>query len=158
MVFLCLQMHARCVGGHISVCVCVCACARVCLSQASFEWKYECSWNSAWGSCYFSDIVYTVHRIQLYKQTNKMHFLYVFILQFLYNSTCFERPFRLTVGTSSNRKTEQLGTFAWFVQSCKYGKYMNSWWWTKWSFETCRVVQRLQNKYIQKVHLVGLFI
>ena len=23
-----------------------------------------------------------------------MHFLYVFILQFLYNSTCFERPFR----------------------------------------------------------------
>ena len=37
------------------------------------------------------DIVCTVHRKQLYKQTNKMHFLYVFILQFLYNSTCFER-------------------------------------------------------------------
>ena len=25
-----------------------------------------------------------------------MHFLYVFILQFLYNSTCFERLFRLS--------------------------------------------------------------
>ena len=32
--------------------------------------------------------------ISLYKQTNMIHFLYVFILQFLYNSTCFERPFR----------------------------------------------------------------
>jgi hypothetical protein len=28
-----------------------------------------------------------------YKQTNKIHFIYVFILQFMYNSTCFERPF-----------------------------------------------------------------
>ena len=37
-----------------------------------------------------SDIVCTMHRNQFYKQTNKMHFLYVFILQFLYNSTCFE--------------------------------------------------------------------
>ena len=35
-----------------------------------------------------------MHRNQLYKQSNKMHFLYVFILQFLYNCTCFERPFR----------------------------------------------------------------
>ena len=37
---------------------------------------------------YFSfgefDIVYTVHRNQLHKQTNKMLFLYVFILQLLY--------------------------------------------------------------------------
>jgi hypothetical protein len=32
--------------------------------------------------------------VLLYKQTNKMYFLYVFILQPLYNSTCFERPFR----------------------------------------------------------------
>ena len=28
----------------------------------------------------------------LYRQNNKMHFLYVFILQFLYNSICFEAP------------------------------------------------------------------
>ena len=35
---------------------------------------------------------------ELYKQTNKMHFLYVLILQFLYNSTCFERPFRSSSG------------------------------------------------------------
>ena len=50
----------------------------------------------------------------LRKQTNKMHFLYVFILQFMYNSTCFERPFRSSSGfhdllylqLSSNRKTE----------------------------------------------------
>ena len=27
-----------------------------------------------------------------------MHFLSVFILQFLYNSTCFERPFRSSSG------------------------------------------------------------
>ena len=44
------------------------------------------------------DFVCTVHRNQLYKQTIKMHFLYVFILQFMYNSTCFERPFRLSSG------------------------------------------------------------
>ena len=44
------------------------------------------------------DIVCNVHRNQLYKQTNKMHFLYVFIPQFLYNSTCFERPFRSSSG------------------------------------------------------------
>ena len=41
----------------------------------------------------FFDTVCTVHRNQLYKQTNKMHFRCVFILQFPYNSTCFERPF-----------------------------------------------------------------
>ena len=35
---------------------------------------------------------------QLYKQTNKRQFLYVFILQFLYNSTRFERPFRSSSG------------------------------------------------------------
>ena len=34
----------------------------------------------------------------LYKRANKMHFLYVFILPFLYNSTCFERPFRSSSG------------------------------------------------------------
>ena len=32
----------------------------------------------------------------------------------------------LTAETSSNRKTEQLGTFARFVQSCRYSKFMNS--------------------------------
>ena len=66
-----------------------------------------------------------------------MHFLYVFILQFLYNSTCFERSFRsssvhnllylqlctnranvsnrsvLRLVLRPNRKT---------VQSCKYSK------------------------------------
>ena len=31
---------------------------------------------------------------QLYKHTNNMHFLCVFILQFLYDSTCFDRTFR----------------------------------------------------------------
>ena len=81
-----------------------------------------------------------------------MHFLYVFILQFLYNSTCFELPFCSSAGIhdwlylqlctnhanvsnhsvlwfelvwvtySSNCKTEQLDTFAWFVQSCRYSK------------------------------------
>ena len=44
------------------------------------------------------DTVCNVHRNQLHKQTNKMDFLYVFILQFLYNSTCFERPFRSSSG------------------------------------------------------------
>ena len=39
------------------------------------------------------DTVRTVYSNPLYKQTDKMHFLYVFTLQFLYNSTCFERPF-----------------------------------------------------------------
>ena len=31
-------------------------------------------------------------------KTNTMRFLYAFILQFLYNSTCFERPFRSSSG------------------------------------------------------------
>ena len=44
------------------------------------------------------DTVCNVHRNQLHKQTNKMDFLYVFILQFLYNSTCFERPFHSSSG------------------------------------------------------------
>ena len=34
----------------------------------------------------------------LYKETNKMHFQYVFILQFLYKATFFERPFRSSSG------------------------------------------------------------
>ena len=79
------------------------------------------------------DIVCTVHRNQLYKQTNKMHFPYVFILQFLYSSTCFERPFRSSSGVHdllyvqlctnrANGKTKQLDTFARFVQSCTYSK------------------------------------
>ena len=46
----------------------------------------------------FFDIVCTVHRNQFYKQTNKMHFLYVFILQSFRNSTCFERLFHSTWG------------------------------------------------------------
>ena len=67
-----------------------------------------------------------------------MHSLYVFILQFSHNSTCFERTFRsssgvhdllylqlctvLRLGPSNNRKTERLDTFARFVQSCRYSK------------------------------------
>ena len=39
-----------------------------------------------------------MHLNQLRKQTNKVHFLYVLILQFLYNSTCFERPFHSSSG------------------------------------------------------------
>ena len=42
----------------------------------------------------------------------------------------------------SKQLTEQLGTFAWFVQSCRYSKFMNPWWWTKWSFKTCRVAKK----------------
>ena len=48
--------------------------------------------------CFSFDIVCTVHRNQLYKQTNNMHLLYVFILQSLYNSTCFERTFHSSSG------------------------------------------------------------
>ena len=57
-----------------------------------------------------------------------MHYLYVFILQFMYNSTCFERPFRSSSGVHDllclqlGLKTKQLDTFAWFVQSCSYSK------------------------------------
>ena len=72
-----------------------------------------------------------------------MHFLYVFTLQFLYNSTRFERPFRsssgvhkltvsavlyklgLKIGTGYSCKTEQLDTFARFEQSCRYSKFVN---------------------------------
>ena len=36
--------------------------------------------------------------VTLYTQPNKMHFLYVFILQFPYNSTCFERTFLSSSG------------------------------------------------------------
>ena len=39
-------------------------------------------------------LTYNTFRNLLYKQTNKMYFLYVFILQYFYNSTCLERPFR----------------------------------------------------------------
>ena len=44
------------------------------------------------------DTVCTVHRNQSHKQTNKMHFLYVFILQLFYNSTCFEQSFPSSSG------------------------------------------------------------
>ena len=65
-----------------------------------------------------------------------MDFLHVFILQFLYNSTCFERPFRSSSGVHDllysaalykpckhvyllGLQTEQVDMFAWFVQSCR---------------------------------------
>ena len=44
------------------------------------------------------EVLSTVHRNQLYEQTNKMHFLYIFILQTFYNSTFFERPIRSSSG------------------------------------------------------------
>ena len=49
---------------------------------------------------YFSllPLYVTVHHKQLYKQTNKMHFLYVFIPQYLYNFTCFKWPFHSSSG------------------------------------------------------------
>ena len=40
----------------------------------------------------------TVHRNKLYKQTNKMHFLYVFILQHFCNSTCLKQLFLSSPG------------------------------------------------------------
>ena len=54
-----------------------------------------------------------------------MYFLYVFILQFLYNSTRFERPFRSSSGVHNllylqlctNHANVSTDTFAWFVQS-----------------------------------------
>ena len=75
-------------------------------------------------------IVCTVHSNQLYKQTNKMHFLYIFIQQFLYNSTCFERPFRSSSGVhdllylqlSTSRANVFADTFARLVLSCRYSK------------------------------------
>ena len=80
-------------------------------------------------------IVCTVHRNQLYKQTNKVHILYVFILQFLSSSACFERPFHSSSGVHdllylqlcTNHANVSLDTFAWFVQKvylvvCLYNK------------------------------------
>ena len=80
------------------------------------------------------DIVCTVHHNQLYEQTNKMHFLCVFILQFFVQLYIFRTTisfiirsswfalFCSSVKTMQNcsvlRKTEELDTFAWFVQSC----------------------------------------
>ena len=64
----------------------------------------------------------------LYKQTNKIHFLYVFILQFLYSSTCFERPFLSSSGVH-DLLYQQLCTKhakARFVQSCWYSKSWTS--------------------------------
>ena len=62
----------------------------------------SCGWgNVHTSSCNTTisfDIVCTAHRNQLYKQTDKMHFPYVFILQFLYKSTCFEGQLRSSSG------------------------------------------------------------
>ena len=104
-----------------------------CLRGLGFS-HWLCWWVKS-SSIYF-DLVCSAHRNQLYKQSNKMHFLYVFILQFLSNSTCFQRPFRSSSGVHDllylqlctnrvdliDRKTEQLDTFVRFVQSCRYSK------------------------------------
>ena len=71
------------------------------------------------------DIVCTVHRNQFYKQTNKMHFLYVFILQSFCNSTCFERPFRSSSGV--HKFTVSAAVYNKFiVYAAVYNKFMNS--------------------------------
>ena len=70
----------------------------------------------------------------LYRQNNKMHFLYVFILQFLYNSTCFERPFRSSSGV------HMFTVFCGPVQTMRMCLTDRSY---GWSFETYRVVQKL---------------
>ena len=80
-------------------------------------------------TCFF-DVVCSMHRNQLYKQTKKMHFLYVFILQFLYNSTCFERPFRSSSGVHDLLRSAAVckpckrisDTFTRFVQSTRNSK------------------------------------
>ena len=59
-----------------------------------------------------------------------MQFLYVFILQFLYNSTCFQRPFRSSSGVHDllylqlciNSANVSADAFALFIQSCRYSK------------------------------------
>ena len=51
----------------------------VLISSTTFVWNISRS-NIKWA--------------RLHKQPNMMHFLCVFILQFVYNSKCFERPFR----------------------------------------------------------------
>ena len=73
-----------------------------------------------WNGCNRFDIVCTVHRNQLYIQTNKMHFPYLFILQFLYDSTRFERPFRSSSGVHDLLYSAAVykPCFAWFVHSC----------------------------------------
>ena len=86
---------------------------------------------------YEFDVVCTVHRKQLYKQTNKMHFLYVFIIQFcttLHVSNghfVHHQEFMVycicscvqTVQTCLTAKQlKQLDTFARFVHSCRYSK------------------------------------
>ena len=114
------------------------------------------------------DIVCTVHRNQFYKQTNKMHFLYVFILQFsttLHVSNyhfvhhqefmiycilqlCTNRANLpnccLTVG--SNRKTAVRHVCAPDGERNGHSKHVEL-------YKNCRI-----NTFIQKVHLVGLFI
>ena len=77
---------------------------------------------------YFFDFVCTVHRNQLYKQTNKMRFLYVFILQFLYKSTCFERPFRSSWGVHDLLYSAALYISCWKVKTIA----VNMYWYVLW--------------------------
>ena len=58
---------------------------------------YSC-WTRRLGHTDLSRVLRLRLKHLLCKQTNKMHFLYVFILQSLYNRTCFERPFRSSSG------------------------------------------------------------
>ena len=76
-----------------------------------------------------SDIVCTVHLNQLRKQTNKIHFcmylFYNFCTLYMFRTTIsfIIRSPQVTVSAALYKPckrltaTEQLGTFAWFVQS-----------------------------------------
>ena len=87
-----------------------------------------------WKCVHDFDIVCTVHRNQLYKQTNKMDFLYVFILSifvqlytlgttFCFIIRSFHNLLYLQLCTNhadvSDFSNEQLDTSAWFVQSSR---------------------------------------
>ena len=63
--------------------------------------------------------LYVPYHNQVHIQTNKMHFLYVFILQFMYNSTCFEQPFRSSSGIHDLLYLHGLYRV---VQSCRWSK------------------------------------
>ena len=65
---------------------------------------------------------------KFYKQTKQdaLFCMYLFYTLFATLHVSNDYFVHHQVGTSSNRKTEQLGTFALFVQSCRYSKFMNS--------------------------------
>ena len=67
------------------------------------------------------DIVCTLHRKQLCKQANKIHFLHVFILQ-SYNSTCFERLYRSSSGVHDLLYSAALYSKSWTPDDERYSR------------------------------------